>query len=45
LTARVIAALLDAFGPVTASATDASSVAFHVRKSLAEKSSPVASLR
>ena len=31
--------------PETATATAASTVALHVRKSLAEKSSPVASLR
>src|SRR2546421_7245164 len=34
----------EAAGPDTASATAASTVAFHVRKSLAEKSPPVTSL-
>ena len=47
--ARVIARLREVFvpwaGPETASASAAITVALHVRKSLAEKSPPVASLR
>ena len=47
--ARVSACLRAVFvgwaSPETASATAASTVAFHVRKSLAEKSPPVASFR